>query len=99
MRRSTTGSSTVASTRSRAPQRGQASTSSANARRMRAAQVQLRGGRGARASLGGGPASAGRRAPLSGAGYFLVYLPLTHNYEHIGQANLLRGLLGQPGQF
>jgi hypothetical protein len=30
-------------------------------------------------------------------GYFLVYLPLTHNYEHIGQADLLRGLLGLPG--
>ena len=32
-------------------------------------------------------------------GYFLVYLPLTHNYEHIGQADLLRGLLGRPGPF
>ena len=32
-------------------------------------------------------------------GYFLVYLPLTHNYEHIGQADLLRGLLGLPGPF
>jgi DinB superfamily len=30
-------------------------------------------------------------------GYCLVYLPLTHNYEHIGQADLLRGLLGRPG--
>jgi hypothetical protein len=32
-------------------------------------------------------------------GYCLVYLPLTHNYEHIGQADLLRGLLGRPGPF
>jgi hypothetical protein len=32
-------------------------------------------------------------------GYFLVYLPLTHIYEHIGQADLLRGLLGHPGPF
>jgi DinB family protein len=30
-------------------------------------------------------------------GYCLVYLPLTHNYEHVGQADLLRGLLGRPG--
>jgi hypothetical protein len=22
---------------------------------------------------------------------------LTHNYEHVGQADLLRGLLGRPG--
>jgi hypothetical protein len=32
-------------------------------------------------------------------GYFLVYLPLTHIYEHIGQADLLRGLLGRPSPF
>ena len=32
-------------------------------------------------------------------GHFLVWLPLTHNYEHIGQADLIRGLLGQPGRF
>jgi hypothetical protein len=32
-------------------------------------------------------------------GTFLSYLPLTHNYEHIGQADLLRGLLGRPGMF
>jgi hypothetical protein len=32
-------------------------------------------------------------------GFFLVYLPLTHIYEHIGQADLLRGLLGRPGPF
>ena len=32
-------------------------------------------------------------------GYCLVYLPLTHNYEHIGQADLLRGLLARPGAF
>lgn len=32
-------------------------------------------------------------------GQFLSYLPLTHNYEHIGQADLLRGLLGRPGVF
>ena len=32
-------------------------------------------------------------------GYCLVYLPFTHIYEHIGQADLLRGLLGLPGPF
>ena len=32
-------------------------------------------------------------------GHFLVWLPLTHNYEHIGQADLVRGLLGKPGRF
>lgn len=32
-------------------------------------------------------------------GHFLVWLPLTHNYEHIGQADLIRGLLGRPGRF
>jgi hypothetical protein len=32
-------------------------------------------------------------------GYCLMYLPLTHNYEHIGQADLLRGLRGRPGPF
>jgi hypothetical protein len=32
-------------------------------------------------------------------GSCLLYLPLIHNYEHIGQAELLRGLLGRPGPF
>lgn len=32
-------------------------------------------------------------------GHFLVWLPLTHNAEHIGQADLVRGLLGHPGRF
>jgi hypothetical protein len=32
-------------------------------------------------------------------GRFLMYLPFTHNYEHIGQADLLRGLLAQRGAF
>ena len=32
-------------------------------------------------------------------GRFLMYLPFTHNYEHIGQADLLRGLLARPGLF
>lgn len=32
-------------------------------------------------------------------GQFLLYLPFTHNYEHIGQADLLRGMLGRPGPF
>ncbi len=32
-------------------------------------------------------------------GYCLVYLPFTHIYEHIGQADLPRGLLGLPGPF
>lgn len=32
-------------------------------------------------------------------GHFLVWLPLTHNYEHIGQADLIRGMLGRPGRF
>jgi hypothetical protein len=32
-------------------------------------------------------------------GHFLVWLPLTHNYEHVGQADLVRGILGRPGRF
>lgn len=32
-------------------------------------------------------------------GYFLFFLPITHTYEHIGQADLLRGLLGLPGPY
>jgi len=32
-------------------------------------------------------------------GHFLVWLPLTHNYEHVGQADLIRGLLGHPRRF
>jgi hypothetical protein len=32
-------------------------------------------------------------------GNFLVWLPLTHNAEHIGQADLVRGMLGHPGRF
>lgn len=32
-------------------------------------------------------------------GHLLVWLPLTHAYEHIGQADLVRGLLGRPGRF
>jgi hypothetical protein len=32
-------------------------------------------------------------------GHFLAWLPLTHNFEHIGQADLIRGLLGHPGRY
>jgi hypothetical protein len=32
-------------------------------------------------------------------GYCLIYLALTHTYEHIGEADLLRGLLGLRGAF
>ena len=32
-------------------------------------------------------------------GQFLVWLALTHSYEHIGQADFIRGLLGHPGRF
>ena len=32
-------------------------------------------------------------------GHFLVWLPLTHNAEHVGQAEVVRGLLGHPGRF
>lgn len=32
-------------------------------------------------------------------GYFLAWLPLTHNFEHVGQADLIRGMLGLPGKF
>ena len=60
--RTATGSSTVAITRNRPPQFGQANTSSANARRMRAAQVQLR-----RGGDGPGRVSAGSSAAASGA--------------------------------
>ena len=30
-------------------------------------------------------------------GHFLVWLALTHSYEHLGQADLVRGMLGLPG--
>ena len=48
-----------------------------------------------------GPAVQKLREHWSGAtkGYFLAFLPLAHNYEHIGQADLIRGLLGHPGRF
>jgi hypothetical protein len=49
--RTATGSSTVAITRSRPPQRGHANTSIANARRINAAHVQLRGRPGPRAPV------------------------------------------------
>lgn len=32
-------------------------------------------------------------------GHALVWLPLAHNCEHIGQADLIRGMLGHPGRF
>ncbi len=32
-------------------------------------------------------------------GDFLIWLPLTHNYEHIGQVELIRGMLGHLGHF
>jgi len=32
-------------------------------------------------------------------GHFLAWLPLTHNYEHVGEADLVRGALGRPGRF
>lgn len=32
-------------------------------------------------------------------GDFLIWLPLTHNYEHVGQVDLIRGMLGHPGRF
>lgn len=32
-------------------------------------------------------------------GQFLVWLPLTHNAEHVGQVDFIRGALGQPGRF
>ena len=32
-------------------------------------------------------------------GDFLIWLPLTHNYEHIGQVDLIRGMLGHSGRF
>jgi hypothetical protein len=32
-------------------------------------------------------------------GHFLVWLPLTHNYEHVGQADLNRGLSRTTGRF
>jgi hypothetical protein len=51
--RTASGSSTVAITRSRPPQRRQANTSIANARRLRASQVQLRSGDGGPCRLSG----------------------------------------------
>ncbi len=57
----TAGSAMVAITRIRPPQRGHANTSSANARRMRAAHGQLRG-------AGGGAAEVSAAAAASGAG-------------------------------
>lgn len=56
--------------------------------------------RDAVAHLATGPA----RAPLeqlwqgTRKGHFLVWLALTHSYEHIGQADLIRGVLGHPGR-
>jgi hypothetical protein len=32
-------------------------------------------------------------------GYFLGFLPMAHNYEHVGQADLIRGILAHPGRF
>ena len=32
-------------------------------------------------------------------GHFLAWLPLTHSYEHIGQADFIRGMLGYSGRF
>lgn len=32
-------------------------------------------------------------------GHLVVWLPSTHGYEHIGQADLIRGMLGRPGRF
>jgi hypothetical protein len=32
-------------------------------------------------------------------GHLLMWLPSTHSYEHIGQADLIRGMLGRPGRF
>ena len=64
MSRTASRSSTVAITRSRPPQFGQANTSIANARRMGAAQVQLRGG--APAGLGGAKdGGLGRRPTIA----------------------------------
>jgi hypothetical protein len=57
--------------------------------------------RDAVARLATGPA----RAPLdqlwqgTRKGHFLVWLALTHSYEHIGQADLIRGMLGHPDRF
>ncbi len=47
-----------------------------------------------------GPAGPRLAALWNGTpkGHFLVWLPLTHNYEHVGQADLIRGLLGRPGR-
>ena len=64
--RTARGSSTVAITRSRPPQRGQANTSIANAHRMRAAHVQLRGGGGeTRALRGVRDGGLGRRPTIA----------------------------------
>ena len=56
--RTATGSSTVPTIIRRPPQRGHANTSIANARRMRAAQVQLRSGDGGPCRLSGAPRTA-----------------------------------------
>ena len=31
-------------------------------------------------------------------GFFLCHLALTHNFVHLGEANAIRGLMGQPGR-
>jgi hypothetical protein len=48
-----------------------------------------------------GPTGAGLQELWKGTtrGHCLVWLPLTHNYEHVGQADLIRGLLGRSGRF
>jgi hypothetical protein len=46
-----------------------------------------------------GPASAWGRSELSQTrGFFLCHLALTHNFVHLGEANAIRGLMGQPGR-
>jgi hypothetical protein len=32
-------------------------------------------------------------------GHFLIWLPLTHSYEHVGQADLVSGFLGLSGRY
>lgn len=48
-----------------------------------------------------GPAQARLEQLWQGSttGHFLIWLVLAHNSEHIGQADLIRGILGQPGRF
>lgn len=50
-------------------------------------------------AVGPGAAALERLWQDTTSGEFLVWLPLAHNCEHVGQAEMIRGMLGHPGRF